>query len=90
MKPLSILFLLALSLHTTAQNAVVEESLTEVQCISPTQAIIRYKEVTTILNEHGAHLATFVTSCNKNDKLTRFKGQVTDATGRVLRKFKES
>ena len=81
---------MALSLHTTAQNAVVEESLTEVQCISPTQAIIRYKEVTTILNEHGAHLATFVTSCNKNDKLTRFKGQVTDVTGRVLRKFKES
>lgn len=90
MKRLSILFLLAVTLHTTAQNVVVEESLTDVECISPTQAIIHYKEVTTILNEHGADLATFVCSCSKNDKLTRFKGQVTDATGNVLRKFKES
>lgn len=88
------LFFLVLFLTTTqyvtAQNAVVEESLTDVECISPTQVIINFKEVTTILNEHGADLATFVCSCSKNDKLTRFKGQVTDATGRVLRKFKES
>ena len=88
------LFFLVLFLTTTqyatAQNAVVEESLTDVECISPTQVIIHIKEVTTILNEHGADLATFVCSCSKNDKLTRFKGQVTDATGRVLRKFKES
>lgn len=88
------LFFLVLFLTTTqyvtAQNAVVEESLTDVECISPTQVIINFKEVTTILNEHGADLATFVCSCSKNDKLTRFKGQVTDATGRILRKFKES
>ena len=88
------LFYIALLLtsisHVKAQNAVVEESLTDVECISRTQAIIRFKEVTTILNEHGADMATFVCSCSKNDKLTRFKGQVTDATGRVLRKFKES
>lgn len=73
-----------------SENAVVEESLTNVDCISRTHAVFQFKEVTTILNEHGADLATFVCSCSKNDKLTRFKGQVTDATGRVLRKFKES
>lgn len=73
-----------------AQTAVVEESLTEVECTSATHAIMHFKEVTTILNEHGADMATFVCSCSKNDKLTHFKGQVTDATGRMLRKFKES
>ena len=76
--------------HSTAQNAIVEESLTDVECISTTYAIIRFKEVTTILNEHGADLATFVCSCSKNDKLTAFKGQVTDSSGRVIRKIKES
>ena len=73
-----------------SENAVVEESVTDVECFNPTHAITHFKEVTTILNEHAAHLATFVCSCSKNDKLTRFKGQVTDATGRVVRKFKES
>lgn len=87
---LFIVLLLTTSQYAAAQNAVVEESLTDVECISPTQAIIHFKEVTTILNEHGAGLATFVCSCSKNDKLTRFKGQVTDATGRVIHKFKES
>ena len=77
-------------LRVSAENAVVEESVTEVECTSATHAIVRFKEVTTILNEHCADLATFVCSCSKNDKLTRFKGQATDATGRVLRKFKES
>lgn len=86
----SFALLLTAILHATAQNAVVEESLTDVECVSPTNATIRFKEVTTILNEHGADLATFVCSCSKNDKLTRFKGQVSDGTGRILRKFKES
>ena len=110
MRHLSILFLLVVTLHTTAQiasqrhtlkermpysgqrseNAVVEESLTDVECISPTYAIIHFKEVTTILNERGADLATFVSSCSKTDKLTAFKGQVTDGSGRVIRKMKES
>jgi transglutaminase-like putative cysteine protease len=76
-------------LRVLAENAVVEESVTEVECTSATHAIVQFREVTTILNEHCADLATFVCSCSKNDKLTRFKGQATDATGRVLRKFKE-
>jgi transglutaminase-like putative cysteine protease len=87
---LFLVLLLTTVLHATAQNAVVEESVTDVTCDSRTHAFVRFKEVTTILNEHGADLATFVCSCSKNDKLNSFKGQVTDATGRVLRKFKES
>ena len=82
--------LLAVTLHATAQKAVVEESVVDVVCDSRTHAIQNFKEVTTILNEHGADLATFVCSCSKNDKLTAFKGQVTDSSGRVIRKIKES
>ena len=36
-----------------SQNAVVEESVTEVNCESPAHAITHYKTVITILNEQG-------------------------------------
>ena len=85
-----LVLLLTAVLNAKAQNAVVDESSIDVECFSPTQAIIHFREVTTILNEHGAGLAVFVCSCSKNNKLTGFKGQAADATGRVLRKFKES
>lgn len=73
-----------------AQKAIVEESVTEVVCDMPDHAVQHFKEVTTILNEHGASQALFLCSCSKHDKLTSFKGLVTDATGRVIRKIKES
>lgn len=73
-----------------AQKAVVEEYAVDVNCESATHAVQHFREVTTILNEQGASLASFVCSCSKNDKLTKFKGVVTDATGRVIRKLKES
>ena len=82
--------LLSAAMQATAQVAIVEESTTQVDCYNSTNAVVHYKEVTTILNEHGSDLATFVCWCSKHDKLTNFKGQATDATGRVLRKFKES
>ena len=91
-------FLLILALSFTApahgqnmaQKAIVEESSTEVVCITPKHALQHFREVTTILNEHGASQASFVCSCSKHDVLTRFKGQVADSSGRVIRKFKES
>ena len=73
-----------------AQKAVVEEWTTQVECHTPVHATQHFKTVTTIQNEHGASLALFVCSCSKNDKLTSFKGQVTDASGHVIRKIKES
>ena len=73
-----------------AQKAVIEESVVDVECMSPTHVVKHFREVTTILSEQGASLATFVCSCSKNDKLTGFKGVVSDATGRVIRKLKES
>lgn len=87
-------FLLLISLfcaHTTwAQKAVVEESVIDIVCDAPNHAIQHFKEVTTILNEHGASEALFVCSCSKYDKLTSFKGQVTDGSGRIIKKLKES
>ena len=82
-------FLLSLT-ASFAQKAVVEEYVIDIYCESAVHAIQHYREVTTIQNEQGASLATFVCSCSKNDRLTSFKGVVTDATGRVIRKLKES
>ena len=49
-----------------AQKAVIEESVVDVECMSPTHVVQHFKEVTTILSEQGASLATFVCSCSKN------------------------
>lgn len=81
---------LALVLEAAAQVAVIEETATDIDCDNNTHAVQRFKEVRTILNEHGNELANFVCSCSKNDKLSNFKGQVTDAQGRILRKMKQS
>jgi len=85
-----ILFGMSAMLSVHAQKAIVEESVTDVVCDGPTHAVTHYKEVTTILNEQGASLASFVCSCSPKEKLTSFKGQVTDASGRIIRKLKES
>jgi hypothetical protein len=73
-----------------AQKAIVEEYSIDIDCDAPDHAVQHFKEVTTILNEHGAGQALFVCSCSKHDKLTNFKGQVTDSSGRVIKKLKES
>lgn len=89
-KQLFVLLWLTIVLSVHAQKAVIEESLTDVVCDAPSHAIVRYKEVTTILNEQGASTAGFAYSCSKKDRLTYFKGQVTDASGHIIRKMKES
>lgn len=92
MKQLVLLFLFLLSCSNSgfAQNVIVEEALTEVRCESNTHMTTHYKETITILNEQGAHHAFFVCSCSKKDYMTSFRGQVTDQTGKVIRKIKES
>ena len=72
-----------------AQNAIVEESLTEVHVASAVKATTHRREVTTIQNEKGADHAFFLCACSKDERLTDFRGQVTDASGRVLRKFRQ-
>lgn len=85
-----VLLWMTTMLSVQAQKAIVEEFVTDVVCDGPTHAVIHYKEVTTILQEQGASLAGFICTCSKKDKLTSFKGQVTDASGHIIRKLKES
>ena len=81
--------LLAVPFPALAQKAVVEESVTEINCDSRTHAVVHYRRVTTILNAQGASLASFVCSVGGNDRLTSFRGSVTDGSGRVIRKLRE-
>lgn len=91
MKKLSFLLISLFCAHAVmAQKAIVEEYSIDIDCDAPDHAIQNFKEVTTILNEHGAGQALFVCSCSKHDKLTNFKGQVTDSSGCVIKKLKES
>lgn len=87
---LTTLLLLATSLAATAQNAIVEESTTDVVCHDATHATTQHRKVVTILNEQGQRHAVFVCSCSKNERLTSFHGQVADATGRILRRIRQS
>ena len=91
MKKVSFLIMAFLCCYAVmAQKAIVEESSTDIVCDGPDHAIQRFREATTILNEHGAAQAAFVCSCSKNNRLTSFKGLVTDGSGRVIRKMSES
>ena len=89
-KGLWVGLLMIIMLPVKAQKAVIEESVTDIVCDGPTHVIAHYKEIVTVLNPQGASLANFACSCSNKDKLTSFKGQVTDANGRIIRKLKES
>ena len=89
-KGLWVGLLMIIMLPIKAQKAVIEESVTDIVCDGPTHVIAHYKEIVTVLNPQGASLANFACSCSNKDKLTSFKGQVTDANGRIIRKLKES
>ena len=88
----SFLMLLVCAMRTTAQtvDAVVLESSTEVECRDMRNTRISEHRVFRLLNERAGAMAQFAVACSKWNKLTDFRGQVSDATGRVIRKFKKS
>ena len=93
MRPLiSILLLLACVLHAASQtvDAIVVQSVTEVDCRDMRNTRISERRVYRLLNERASDMAQFAVACSKWDKLTDFNGQVTDATGKEIRKFKKS
>ncbi len=88
---ISILLLLASVLPAASQtvDAIVEQSVTEVDCRDMRNTRISEQRVYRLLHERASDMAQFAIGCSKWQKLTDFNGQVTDATGKVIRKFKK-
>ena len=70
-------------------DAVVQQSATEVDCRDLRNTRISEQRVYRLLHERASDMARFEIACSKWQKLTDFNGQVTDATGKVIRKFKK-
>lgn len=77
------------TLPLSAQHAIMEDWSTDINCENAIHATMHFRESVTILNEHAAGLADFTCSCSSTSKLTAFKGTVTDASGRIIRKMKQ-
>lgn len=91
MRRFIVFFLFCISLSTAnAQHATVEEYNIEVQCKSLRQVICSKRTVTRILDEKGSSEANFLCTLGTTDQLLDFRGQVCDAEGRILHKFKKS
>lgn len=93
----SILTLLLLSFTAQAQvdinrNAysIVQDATTEMVCESATSALRKESYTVTILNEKGRDEAHFFCMCDKFTSLRKFSGEITDASGKVIRKIKKS
>ena len=88
---ISILLLLASVLPAASQtvDAIVEQSVTEVDCRDMRNTRISEQRIYRLLHERASDMAQFAIGCSKWQKLTDFNGQVTDATGKVIRKFKK-
>lgn len=84
-----LLLLLPLS-STLAQRATIDDMDVDVVCYGPTQAVCHRRLVITIHSEKGADEAGFMCSLGKTDQLKEFSGTASDASGRILRKFKKS
>ena len=88
-KRLSFIFiLLTILLPISAQKAVVEDYSTDIICDKLTHAVMHFKKTTTILHESASDFGFFSCTCNNSNQLISFKGQVTDASGNIIRKMK--
>ena len=88
-KRLSFIFiLLTILLPISAQKAVVEDYSTDIICDKLTHAVMHFKKTTTILHESASDFGFFSCTCSKSNQLISFKGQVTDASGNIIRKMK--
>lgn len=88
-KRLSFIFiLLTILLPISAQKAVVEDYSTDIICDKLTHAVMHFKKTTTILHESASDFGFFSCTCSNSNQLISFKGQVTDASGNIIRKMK--
>lgn len=88
-KRLSYIFILLTTLlPVSAQKAVVEDYSTDIICDKLTHAVMHFKKTTTILHESASDFGFFSCTCSNSNQLISFKGQVTDASGNIIRKMK--
>lgn len=88
-KRLSYIFILLTTLlPVSAQKAVVEDYSTDIICDKLTHAVMHFKKTTTILHESASNFGFFSCTCSNSNQLISFKGQVTDASGNIIRKMK--
>lgn len=84
-----LLMACALSAATQTVDAVVLQSTTQVDCRDMRTTRITEQRIYRLMHERASDLAQFEIGCSKWQKLADFNGQVTDATGKVIRKFKK-
>lgn len=70
-------------------DAIVVESSTDVDCKDMRNTRITYHRVYRLIHDRASDLAQIDFACSKWVKLADFTGVVTDASGKVVRKFKK-
>lgn len=70
--------------------SIVLDKQTEIVCKSPTQAVRKQRYTVTVLQPKGLDAAHFFCACDMFQSLQKFSGEITDASGRTLRKIKKS
>lgn len=88
---ISILLLSVCLIQAVAQtvDAIVLQSTTEVDCRDMRNTRVSEYRVYQLLHERASDMAHFKIECSRWQKLADFNGQVTDVTGKVIRKFKK-
>jgi len=69
-------------------NVVIRHSIQELKINSEDNAILKIKEVKTILKKSGEEYAYFVVPYSKFIKVKNIKGRIYDKNGKLLRKIK--
>lgn len=80
--------ILASMAESRAQDATIVESHVEVECTGANSDVRRYRKVVEVHNKQGERVTSFGVMLDKDTELRKFSGQVTDASGTVVRKFK--
>ncbi len=92
MRPVSVLLFLLLPILGMAQSKVAQvlEDVTEVDYVSPTNVTTHHRRTVMVYNAKGLSAAEFYCSCNASATLTKFSGEILNATRTSLKKVKKS
>lgn len=86
---LPTVLLLLLPATLVAQDAVIEQRLTEFEVTGSRTALNHELRVIRINNERAEEMASLLVSCDKDTELSKFTATITDQSGKVLKKFKK-